>query len=235
LENKIILKSCTSTQDIAKKNISQLDDLSYVVADEQTEGRGRFNRKWFSPDKKGLYISIIIHPELSPEYYPLHSFLAGMAVSDYLQTLGLNPNLKWPNDIMIDGKKICGILCDQYESKIIIGIGLNLSFSQNDQEKIPKPFCCLSDFLEKLPEKEIIIDHLLSKIRVLKKDSQITEKIIPYFLKHGYKIGKKIQFRHYNKTEELFIRGIDKHGFLLAENNQNKIIQITSGEIIYEN
>ncbi len=102
-----------------------------VIAKEQTAGRGRLGRKWHSQKGSGLYFSIVLRPQLAVEEMPLITLMAGVAVFDMLCEFGLKPDIKWVNDIHIDGRKIAGILAETVESSqgtaVIVGIGINLT------------------------------------------------------------------------------------------------------------
>ena len=104
-------------------------DLSLVVADEQTMGRGRLDRPWFTPPRTALAFSLILRPTAAEK--PLLSRtvgLAALALSDVLQTLNLDPQIKWPNDILLNGRKLAGILIEatwfeEEAQSIVIGMG----------------------------------------------------------------------------------------------------------------
>jgi BirA family biotin operon repressor/biotin-[acetyl-CoA-carboxylase] ligase len=136
--------SLPSTNDEAMKLAHQLDvpEFSYVVADEQTSGRGRNGNSWSSASGAGLYMSMILRPELPMELLPQLTLVAGVAMCEALNALpvlaGNNVGIKWPNDILLNGRKLAGILCEaslQGDSKaVIVGIGLNVKASQ---EQLP--------------------------------------------------------------------------------------------------
>ena len=101
------------------------------VADSQRGGRGRMNRSWFSPSGAGLYCSALLRPSLPLERAGMLSFCAALAMSDAVRSAGLGVQIKWPNDIVFDGKKVCGILsaCSGENGRIsfaVVGAGLNL-------------------------------------------------------------------------------------------------------------
>jgi BirA family biotin operon repressor/biotin-[acetyl-CoA-carboxylase] ligase len=103
-----------------------------VVAREQTRGRGRQERVWASPPDAGLYFSIVLRPRLKLEAWPLITLMAALAVQDALrEACALATDIKWPNDILFEGRKLCGILAETVETKqgraCILGIGINLS------------------------------------------------------------------------------------------------------------
>jgi len=112
-----------------------------ITADLQTKGRGQRSRTWFSPEKKGLYYSIILRPELPEDKISVITLMAGIVVYETIKKeLGLQPDLKWPNDVLVSGKKVAGILteCSWNNSKLsyaVIGIGINVVFQHHDFPK----------------------------------------------------------------------------------------------------
>ena len=104
-----------------------------VVAEEQTAGRGRLGRTWHSPPGDNLYCSIVLRPPRAPAEVPQIALVAGLAVADAVQeTAGRCPAIKWPNDVLLDGKKVCGILTEMESEMdrvhhVIAGIGVNLN------------------------------------------------------------------------------------------------------------
>jgi len=109
-------------------------DMSVVIADEQTRGRGRFQRRWHTPPGAGLASSLIIHPTVAErESTHLFSPLAGVAVANTLEKLfSIQPQIKWPNDVLVGGKKICGILSEtawigEDLVGVVVGTGINIS------------------------------------------------------------------------------------------------------------
>ena len=101
-------KELDSTNEFAK-TLKDADEGTLVIADRQTQGKGRIGRKWYSPEG-GLWFSIILKPE--DKTLPLQMVI-GVAICDALKTLGINANLKWPNDVLIDTKKVAGILAER--------------------------------------------------------------------------------------------------------------------------
>lgn len=102
-----------------------------VVADEQTGGKGRQGRSWVSTKGSGVYMSLVLRPKIEARYLPLITLMAAVAVYDLLKEgYRLDPDIKWPNDILVGGKKICGILAEAVETPagvaVILGIGINL-------------------------------------------------------------------------------------------------------------
>lgn len=107
------------------------DEGLCVIARQQTAGRGRHGRTWVSEKDSGLYFSIVLRPGLDIRHLPLITLMAGIAVYDLLSSHGLEPDIKWVNDILVGGKKIGGILAETVETTtglaIVVGIGINLT------------------------------------------------------------------------------------------------------------
>lgn len=112
-----------------------------IIADHQTAGRGRLDRNWEAPAGSGLMMSALMRPEgLDPAQWPWIPLMAGLAVGQAVKGAGLEPSLKWPNDVEIDGRKLAGILVERVETEAgpaaVVGIGLNVSMTA-DQLPVP--------------------------------------------------------------------------------------------------
>ena len=140
----IKLEETKSTNTYSKENLTLLEDKTVVHALRQTHGRGRLNRTWVDLGENNLFFSIVLKP--STDFKAVYSNLTqytSVILCRIFENYGLNPKVKWPNDVMIDGqRKICGILCETViennELKgIILGIGINLNASKEDVDNIP--------------------------------------------------------------------------------------------------
>lgn len=139
----LFLPVAGSTNTFLKINSDEFPDGTIVWADSQTAGRGRGDHKWDSPAGKGLYFSVLLKRKKAVAELPMYSLAAGLAVKEaiemYAAEAGLNPrivDLKWPNDLLIAGKKVAGILLEGVNSdtgyNVIAGIGVNLSAGEAD-------------------------------------------------------------------------------------------------------
>lgn len=123
----VFLEETDSTNRVAKELARQGAPHGIaVLAERQTAGRGRLGRAFFSPEG-GLYLSVILYPQCSPEDRALMTPMAAVAVCRALEQIcGVSPGIKWVNDLHLGGKKLCGILCEGCGDAVIVGIGLNL-------------------------------------------------------------------------------------------------------------
>jgi BirA family biotin operon repressor/biotin-[acetyl-CoA-carboxylase] ligase len=126
------LQVCDSTNDEAAAWARAGAPAGAVVtASAQTRGRGRLRRPWHSPPDESLYFSLVLRPALDPANLPPVTLAAGVAVAEAIAESGGAPRLKWPNDLLLDGRKVAGILCETSSSggrveHLIVGIGVNL-------------------------------------------------------------------------------------------------------------
>ena len=134
------LEECTSTQIVAHELARNgVADGTIVIAERQTSGKGRMARQWESAEGKGIWMTVIIRPNVLPHQAPQFTLVAAVAIVNAIKNLypTLKPVIKWPNDILINGKKCTGILTemiaevDQVQS-LLIGIGINVNQQQND-------------------------------------------------------------------------------------------------------
>jgi len=128
-----------STMDVARDLAKKMaEEGTIVVAEVQTQGKGRVGRRWISP-KDGIYLTILLRPKISPVYAPRINLMASIAVAKAIRNLfGLKAELKWPNDVLIEGEKVCGILAEmEAETDIIkfvnVGIGINANAAITQQ------------------------------------------------------------------------------------------------------
>ena len=151
------------------------NDLSIVIADEQTQGRGRLNRKWFTPKGSALAFSLILRPSARAALHPHLSRTVGLAalsIAESCSGLGLAPRIKWPNDILLNGKKAAGILIETVWSgddvdSLVIGMGINVhKASVPPAELLQFPATSLEDALGKEPpaREEILFSVLAAFI-----------------------------------------------------------------------
>ena len=126
-QNIVYCQSVDSTNLLAKRQ-SHLAEGTLFVADCQTNGRGRLGREWHSQKDRGIYMSLLLKPEIPPNDVSKITLLCGIAISRIIE----NSKIKYPNDILLNSKKICGILCEvsydqNYKPVVICGVGINVS------------------------------------------------------------------------------------------------------------
>lgn len=139
----IHLQTVDSTNNYAKQNIKKYPDKTVIITDVQTAGRGRFTRAWVDLGCENLFLTIILKPsdKLEEKFSNLTQYLS-VKLAETLEQYGVKPQIKWPNDVLVNGKKIAGILSEAvFEGRnfegIVLGVGVNLNAEQKIVESIP--------------------------------------------------------------------------------------------------
>ena len=251
LKTKVIGKqayyfdSIDSTQNQALKMAQDAaKDGTVIVAAKQTGGKGRDGRKWVSP-KGGIWISIILHPKFDISIITLFPIASSLALSLAIEkTFSIKPELKWPNDLTIKGKKVAGMLVDaSLESNrienLVLGVGINFDVNARQIEKslngTPNFYgvSSLSDQKQNIKPVQLVQTFLLEleKIYTALNEKQI-KKIISEWTSRSSTIGKNVEL----DTADSKIKGkaikIDDDGALIVSDN-NKIHKVIAGDIIH--
>ena len=220
-------KEIDSTQNFAQQIASdKKENGAVIIAEKQTGGRGRLNRKWASP-KGGMWFSLIIHPKFDVSSSTLIPILSAVALSKSIKSvLGIKTEVKWPNDITMNGKKVAGMLVDaSFQANninyLILGIGINFDI---DAKKLEKRLSKTPNFYgvnslrkkdDKTPPKLLLKEFLLQFEKNLSQlDNGEKSKIVKEWTKRAAGIGKKITMNTSNGKISGISQGIDNDGAL---------------------
>lgn len=223
-------KEIDSTNDYLKNGYPLLNDFTFVSADYQSKGKGRNNRSWNSELGKNLMFSLLIKEKELMAISPLLGIFTAVEVSKVLEDYQLkNVSIKWPNDVLVNDKKICGILLEgQVPEYVVVGVGLNVN-QKGFPSDLRRPATSLINELGKEIDIEEIKTALFNNIaqhyRSLAKDDYLT-----YFRNHNYLLNKRVKVM---VNEQLFIGevvGID-NDFFLQIKTSDMLLHIDSGEI----
>ena len=234
-----------STQNQALKMADDTShDGSVIVASKQTGGRGRAGRKWISP-KGGIWISIILQPKFDISITTLFPIASALALSIAIEkTFSIKPELKWPNDLTIKGKKVAGMLVDvSLESNrienLVLGVGINFDVNVKQIEKSLKGtpnfygVATLNGQKKKVKSIQLVQTFLVELEKIYKSlNAKKTKRIIFEWTSRSSTIGKNVELN----TADTKIKGkairIDKDGALVVLEN-NKEHRIIAGDIIH--
>lgn len=240
-----VYETVTTTQKIAHElAINGAKDGTLIIADEQTMGRGRLGRNWHSKKGTGIWMSLIIKPEISVQKAPQFTLLTAVALCMAIEEVtGLEPFIKWPNDLLLQQKKVAGILTELIAEEnrvqaIIIGIGINVNHTE-------------TDFPEELRDKatSLAIEKGTTILRpkLVQNFCLKFEKLYETYNKTGFQpikllwesynisIGKKILARTNQRTIVGTALGINEDGVLLLEDEHGHIHHIYSADIDIQN
>ena len=223
-----------STMEVAKQE-AQLGAVegAVVIADEQTAGRGRIKRVWLSP-KGSIALSIILYP--SVVNLPSLIMLASLAVVHSIEAVtGLRPQIKWPNDVLVNDRKVCGILI---ESSVrgntvdyaIIGIGVNVNLRLSDFPEIPATATSLSDELGRDVPRLRIIRRLLVEMERLYLALQAGGSIYEEWRDSLVTLGRKVKVKSGKTVYEGVAESVARDGSLLLRHSDGNLSKIVAGD-----
>lgn len=209
-----------------------------AVCEKQTKGKGRKGRTWFSPSQGGVYISLILRPTISPSEAPKITLLTAVVVAETLRPLtGLNVIIKWPNDILINGKKIAGILTEMSTEMdaidhIVVGLGLNVNtpdFPDDIKEKATSIFIETSKHFPRVGFIQEYLKWYEKYYEIFKKTG--FEPVIKRWKELTNMIGKRITVEMISKKYSGEVQDIDKDGVLILRDNKGKSHRIIFGDV----
>jgi len=221
-------------KELANKNVN---NGTIVVSDTQTQGRGRKDRTWFSP-KGGLWFSVILYPDIQPYKSMMLTMAASLSVAEGIKkTIGITPRIKWPNDLLINGKKICGILTeiDAEPDKInfaVIGIGINVNNTLN--KNLEKYATTLNKEHGSNVSRVNLLKSILKSFdeNYMKLQENRYDEIRKNWLMLSQITGKTIRITDGKKSTKGVVKNIDEDGALILDVNC-KITRVLSGDLTY--
>lgn len=225
----------SSTMDAARNEARRGAEAgTVVIAGEQTKGRGRRKRAWLSP-KGNIAFSVILYPEVS--YLPFLVVIGALAVARGIEAVtGLDTSIKWPNDILINGKKSGGILI---ENKVkgkevlyaIIGIGINTDVTPVVDEGNAVPATCLEDELGRNVSRTQIIKRILEEMERLYLELPRSEAMMQEWRERMVTLGKRVRVYESDRILEGVAETIDANGSLLLRHADGSSSVIVAGDV----
>ena len=243
LETKIIgnnivhFETIDSTNDYAKKVALQESEGTVIISEEQTKGKGKIGRKWYSKSKEGIWMSIILKPNIMPQKSPFITLIAGASIAKALNDLGVEITIKWPNDIIINNKKMAGILTELSAeidriNYIVLGIGINVKTMEFSQE--------ISEIATSLYKE----GHKISRVDIVRNILEEFEKLYLKYINEDSKeetlnicrdysaiIGKDVYLIRDEEKELVRCLDMNQEGNLVVRTKDNIIKEIMSGEV----
>lgn len=233
------LDTCASTNDEAAVWARDGEDPAphgaVVIAASQTAGRGRQGRNWHSPIGENLYISVILRPPLPPQRVPPLTICAGLAVCEVVNSLGPSASIKWPNDVLIGGAKVAGVLTEmstrsQKLDSVVVGIGLNVN-----SQAFPDGLAATSIRLETERTHELpsVLGSLLFALNEwyeLYLESGVTG-LEEAFAKHSMLSGKSVRAKVGRELIAGTVVALGNDGSLIVEDRRGERHHVIAGEV----
>lgn len=233
------LEVVTSTQDVAKDMASKgASEGTVVVAKKQTQGRGRLGRKWFSPEG-GLWFSVILRPKIAPDEAPKITLLGAVSIAQAVREVTeLKAQIKWPNDILIEDRKVAGILTEGSAVAgqlgfVLLGVGVNVNV---DISTFPEGLLVPATSLSAESGKEIelplllqsCLKHLESYYAWLRADF---EKILDEWRRLSAILGRRVRVSSLGETLEGVATDVDYEGALLLRVSSGEVKTVRTGDL----
>ena len=236
-KNIIHLESVDSTNDYLKKIGNNVQEGTVVISEEQTKGKGRLGRNWQSKSKEGIWMSIILKPEIVPYKAPFITLIAGAAIVKALNGLQVPVKIKWPNDIIINNKKVSGILTElsaeiERVNYVVVGIGMNVKNLYFDKELEEKATSLYKE------------NYYLSRVELVSQIIYEFEKLYKNYIENNNKeetlrickeysavLNKDVYIIKDDKKELVKCIDISNDGNLIVRDSNDTIQEILSGEV----
>ena len=231
----LFLEEIDSTNNKAKQIAFESQDGDVVVSETQHSGRGRRGREWHSP-KGGIYISFILKPNMSPERAPQITLLSSVALVETLNSMKskMNAKIKWPNDILISGRKISGILTElssdmEKINYVVVGIGINLN---TDLEDLPEKAASLKVEMGQEISVKLFLKSFFEHYDTVYQEylNNGIDQIIEKWKKNSDTLGKNVKIIGINETYDGLAKDIDENGALILK-TKDREIKVYSGDV----
>ena len=229
-----VFDTISSTNDyLLRKEKNKNKDIKICIAEEQTKGRGRRGKSWISPKFKNIYFSL--NSYLQKEDLSGLSIAVALSVSKVLTKINVMSLIKWPNDLLVGNKKICGILIETAKvgelTKVVIGIGINVNMEYS--ELIDQEWTSIKLEKKQSVDRNSIITEMINQLCTTLNVFEQEE--FDYFINKFTSLDllKDKQFTLKDKPNETFIgKGIDNKGLLIAQNlKDQRMVKFSSGEV----
>ena len=233
------LRETVSTNTTAKELAANgAAEGTLIVSEMQTGGKGRLGRKWFSPFGEGIYLSFILRPAVSPAEAPKMTLMAAVAMAEALHSgTGLHVSIKWPNDLLLGGKKLAGILTEistemDAVDYVVIGLGLNVNTASFPSEIREKATSLLIETGKTHARSELIRGFLKwfeGYYELFQRGD--FEPILDRWRQFSHIAGRRITVETIGDKTSGTALDIDRDGFLMVEDDDGHIHRIYSGDI----
>lgn len=238
-KNIYYFDNIASTMDIATQYaIKGAAEGTIVLSETQKKGRGRLGREWISPKYKGIYLSLILRPRILPNQAPVLTLLSAVSICEAVKTVtDLDTKIKWPNDIMINNKKVGGILTElnaemDQVSFTVIGIGLNVN---NDKKTLLSCAASLRDEKSETINRVVLLQEILRRIEFnyLLFQSKGPGFIINKWRVYAITLGRRVKVISHRRHIEGEAVEIDNEGALLLRSDTGFTQKVTAGDVVH--
>ncbi len=207
-----------------------------VLAEEQTAGRGRRGRAWVAAPETSLLVSVILRPAVSPEALPRLTLLGAVAVAEALAAEGLSPGIKWPNDVLLEGRKVAGILAEvawsgDERSAVILGIGVNIRRGALSEAAAARfGATTVEAILGRAPDRGGLLLRLLERIDCWQARLS-DEALLAAWRQYSVTLGKRVTVASGEGVVAGVAEGVDSQGALLLRTDDGSVRRLLAGDV----
>ncbi|MCG7339656.1 biotin--[acetyl-CoA-carboxylase] ligase [Staphylococcus sp. ACRSN] len=235
-----VIESTPSTQTLAKQKLVGNRDTYLILSDEQTEGKGRFNRPWASSKGKGLWMSIVLRPNVPFDTITKFNLFMALGIKDAIQSFSdKDVTVKWPNDIYIEGKKVCGFLTEMVANSdgieaVICGIGINMNQTKDDfVGDLERKATSIKINAKKTINRYYFLQNLVKNIEYRYKQfiDEPFSTIREEYIEASNIWGKQLKFTENGNQFLGEAIDIDDNGILIVKDTDNQQHKLISADI----
>jgi BirA family biotin operon repressor/biotin-[acetyl-CoA-carboxylase] ligase len=229
----------TSTIDMAMEfGVKGCASGTLILAESQTKGKGRLGRNWFSPKHKGLYMSLILRPNMLPTQASILTLLAAVSICDAIKSAsGIATQIKWPNDLLVNNKKICGILTQVVAETdridfVIISAGINVN---NDKKALLSTATSLKEQKKEEVSRVSLLQEILRELEAnyLSLEKKGVGQILEKWRQSNGTLGRRVKVYCQHKHIEGEALDIDTDGGLLIRKDNGITEKVMSGDVVH--
>lgn len=238
---KVVYYEETDSTNIAARQLDEHDGLhgTLVVAERQTAGKGRRGHSWESPQGQGIWMSLVLRPDILPVKASMLTLVMALAVAQGIEKVtGIQTQIKWPNDIVAEGKKLCGILTEmstemEYIQRVVIGVGINVNIKEFPEE-IAATASSLYLLTGKTWGRAVLIQEVMKSFEKwynVFMESQDLSGLVQEYEERLVNRGNQVKIIREEADYTGVAKGITPFGELIVERADGSLEYVLSGEV----
>ena len=236
-----LLDRCGSTNDVARDlALAGEPEGTVVIADAQDAGRGRLGRSWYSPSSVNVYLSLVLRPRIDPEAVPLLTLVLAVAAVDAVRDRGVDASLKWPNDLIVTGRrrrKLAGIACEAIGGgalAVVAGLGVNVNLRAGDLSEELRPIATSMRIESGRSHDRAgliggILDHFAPRYTRLQREG--SSGILPAYTRRLETLGRRVSVDLGSRSIAGEAVGIGPRGDLRVRRDDGQVETVTAGDV----
>lgn len=237
-ENVVYFEQLDSTNTYCRQHGRELQDGTLVVANRQTAGKGSKGRGWESPEDVALYMSLLLKPDIQPVLAPRLTPIMALSIAKALDKLGVAVQIKWPNDIVLNGKKLAGILTEMSAKattveQIVIGVGINISAKDFPEEIKERATSLLIETGKVFSKKELIasvMECFREDYKIFLKTCDLSQ-LLEQYKQFSATVGKEVRILDAGGGYTGLAVDVDEIGQLLVRRDDGQLVRVFADEV----